>query len=74
MVGSLLGLGLGVLLEWYVIDVVLLDESGFSFPLCIAWSEVGLVLALSVGLATTVGLWPAWQATRVRLAEALAYE
>jgi len=57
-----------------VIDIVLLDESGFSFPLCVAWREAGLVLALSVGLATTVGLWPAWQATRISLAEALACE
>lgn len=74
LVGALLGLVIGILLEWYVLDVVLLDEAGFVFGMRIPWAEAGVVFGLSVVLATVVGLWPAWQATRIRIAEAIAYE
>jgi len=74
LVGAILGLVIGVLLEWYVIDVLLLDEAGFVFGLRVPWAEAGVVFGLSVLLATVVGLWPAWQATRIRIAEAIAYE
>jgi putative ABC transport system permease protein len=74
MVGAILGMGIGVLLEWYVMDVLLLDESGFTFPLRIPWKEAGVVAAASVALATLAGLWPAYQATRLRIPEAIAYE
>ncbi len=74
MIGAMLGLATGVLLEWYVLDVVLLDEAGYVCPMRVAWREAGLVLGSSVVLATFVGLWPAWHATRLRIAEALAYE
>jgi len=74
MVGAVLGLLIGLMLEWYVIDVVVLDESGFTFPILIPWAIAGVVMGLSVLLATLVGLWPAYQATRIRIAEAIAYE
>jgi putative ABC transport system permease protein len=74
VVGALLGFAFGLLLEWYVLDVMVLDESGLVFPLRVAWQAVGVVAVASVLLATLVGLWPAWQATRVRIAEAIAYE
>jgi len=53
---------------------LLLDEAGFVFGLRVPWAEAGVVFGLSVLLATVVGLWPAWQATRIRIAEAIAYE
>ncbi len=74
LVGAILGLATGLVLEWYVIDVVLLDEAGFDFPMRLPWQEAGVVFGLSVVLATVVGLWPAYQATRIRIAEAIAYE
>ena len=74
LVGAFLGLVIGILLEWYIIDIVLLDESGLTFPMLIPWFTAGLVGGLAVLLATVVGLWPAWQATRIRIAEAIAYE
>lgn len=40
----------------------------------IPWLEAGGVTAASVVLATLAGLWPAYQATRLRIPEAIAYE
>jgi putative ABC transport system permease protein len=74
VIGALVGFGIGLLLEWYVLDVLLLDEAGFTFPLRVPWLEAGVVAALSVALATLAGLWPAYHATRLRIPEAIAYE
>jgi putative ABC transport system permease protein len=74
VVGAVVGFGIGLLLEWYVMDVMLLDESGFTFPMRIPWREAGVVAAASVALATLAGLWPAYIATRLRIPEAIAYE
>jgi putative ABC transport system permease protein len=73
-VGAIVGFAVGLLLEWYVIDVLLLDESGFIFPMRIPWFEAGVVALASVALATLAGLWPAFLATRLRIPEAIAYE
>ncbi|MFM7148535.1 MAG: FtsX-like permease family protein, partial [Gemmataceae bacterium] len=74
IVGSLVGFGIGLLLEWYVLDIMLLDESGFLFPLRIPWMEAGLVTLFGVTLATLAGLWPAYHATTLRIPDAIAYE
>ena len=74
VIGAALGLALGFVLEWYVIDVLLLDEAGFVFPLRFPWLASGVVAAAAVVTATLVGLWPAWHATRLRIPEAIAYE
>jgi putative ABC transport system permease protein len=73
-VGAVVGFAIGLLLEWYVLDVLLLDEAGFIFPMRIPWFEAGLVTTASVVLATLAGLWPAYLATRLRIPEAIAYE
>ena len=74
LVGAILGLAIGIVLEWYLIGILLLDESGFVFPMLVPWMEAGVVAGLALVLATLVGLWPAWQATRIRIADAIAYE
>jgi putative ABC transport system permease protein len=73
-IGGLLGFGVGLLLEWYIINILLLDEAGFIFPLVVPWVAAGVVFGISVVMASLVGLWPAWHATRIRIAEAIAYE
>lgn len=73
-IGGVLGLGVGVFLEWYVVDVMIWDEAGFTFPLVVPWLAAGAVFAASAALATLVGLWPAYHATRLRIPEAIAYE
>jgi putative ABC transport system permease protein len=74
IIGAVVGFGIGLLLEWYVLDVLILDESGFRFALRIPWLEAGVVTLASVLLATLAGLWPAYMATRLRIPEAIAYE
>jgi putative ABC transport system permease protein len=73
-IGSVLGFGMGLLLQWYLLDLVLFDESGFVFPMRVPWVASAMVIGLSVVLATLVGLWPAYYATRMRIAEAIQYE
>jgi putative ABC transport system permease protein len=72
--GAVLGLAVGLALEWYVMQVMIRDEAGFVFALRVPWLAAGLVFGVSVALATLVGLWPAYQATRLRIPEAIAYE
>jgi putative ABC transport system permease protein len=72
--GALIGFGFGLFIEWYTIRLLLFDEAGFVFPMLVAWKPAGVVFGLSVVLAALVGLWPAYHATRLRIAEAIAYE
>jgi putative ABC transport system permease protein len=74
LVGAAIGAVVGLALEWYLLRIVLFDEAGFVFPVLVPWAGGGLVLGLCVALATVVGLWPAWMATRLRIPEAIAYE
>lgn len=74
LVGAIIGFGIGLLLEWYVLDILLLDESGFDFPLRVPWGEAGIVCLGSIVCATLAGLWPAYHATTLRIPEAIAYE
>jgi putative ABC transport system permease protein len=73
-IGSILGVIVGLALEWYVLRILLLDEAGFLFPMYVPWREAGLVVLASILLPLLVGIWPALQATRVRIADAIAYE
>jgi putative ABC transport system permease protein len=75
---TLLGLGFGLLLggalEWYVLRVILLEETGFVFPFRFPWTHAAIVaalVALSGGLA---GLGPAHRASRLQIVEAIAFE
>jgi putative ABC transport system permease protein len=72
--GAFIGFVVGVILEWYTIRFLLFDEAGFVFPMLVPWQPAAVVLGLSVVLATLVGVWPAYHATRLRIAEAIAYE
>jgi putative ABC transport system permease protein len=73
-VGALIGFGIGLCLQWYVIYVMVIDESGFLFPMQIPWIEGGLVCLGCVAAATLAGLWPATWATGLRIPDAIAYE
>src|SRR5262249_34393934 len=47
VIGSPLGVLFGLLLEWYAVKVILLEESGFRFPLTPPWREAGLIALLA---------------------------
>jgi putative ABC transport system permease protein len=72
--GALIGFVVGLFIEWYTIRLILPDETGFVFPLLVPWNLAAVVFTLAVVLAALVGLWPAYHATRLRIAEAIAYE
>jgi ABC-type antimicrobial peptide transport system permease subunit len=42
----------------------------FPFSMVVPWKPAAVVFSL----AALVGLWPAYHATRLRIAEAIAYE
>jgi ABC-type antimicrobial peptide transport system permease subunit len=52
----------------------ILDEAGFIFPMLIRWKPAVVVFSLAIVLAALVGLWPAYHATRLCIAEAIASE
>ncbi len=74
LVGTLLGLVVGLPMEWYAVRVVLFEETGFLFAMRIPWLEAGVIAALAVLAATLAGLGPAVHAMRLRIADAIAYE
>ena len=72
--GTLLGILIGIPLEWYVLRVVLVEESGFVFDLLIPWKQAAIIGAGSMMIAMLAGLLPAWHAVRTRIPDAIAYE
>lgn len=74
LIGTLIGLVVGIPLQWYVLNVVILEESGYLFPMLIPWGWSLIIAALAMVLATLAGLGPALVAVRQRIPEAIAYE
>jgi putative ABC transport system permease protein len=74
LIGGVLGVAFGLLLEWYALHVVMAEEAGFRFAMLIPWQEAGLIALASVVTATLAGLLPAVRAVRLRIADAIAYE
>jgi putative ABC transport system permease protein len=73
-IGILIGLAVGVPLEWYCVQVILFEEAGFLFPVLIPWLEAGVIAGIALLVATLAGLGPAWHTSRLRIPEAIAYE
>jgi putative ABC transport system permease protein len=74
VLGTGIGILVGIPLQWYVLRVVILEECGFLFPVYIPWAA-GLVISIvALASATAAGLGPALYAVRQRIPEAIAYE
>jgi putative ABC transport system permease protein len=74
IIGVALGAALGLVIEWYVLRVILLVETGFSFPVLLPWTDA-LMISAVVGVAAVVsGIAPALSASRIRVGIALARE
>jgi len=87
VVGTLLGVGIGVLMALNIDTVVPAVERAFGFqilsrevyyiselPSDLHWSDVWSVALVSLVLAFVATLYPSWRAARVNPAEALRYE
>jgi putative ABC transport system permease protein len=72
--GTALGVMIGLPLEWYVLKVVLVDESGFNFDVVLPWKQAAVIASAAVLTATVAGLLPALHAVRTRIPEAIQYE
>jgi putative ABC transport system permease protein len=74
LIGTLIGLTVGIPLEWYALRVVILEETGYSFPVYVPWTASLLIAAASLLTARLAGLGPALYAVRQRIPEAIAVE
>lgn len=74
VLGTILGILIGLPMEWYVLKVMFVDESGFNLDMLIPWKATLGIAAVSITLATLAGLIPAWRAIQTRIPDALQYE
>jgi putative ABC transport system permease protein len=74
VIGTIIGLAVGIPLQWYVLRVVILEESGYLFPMHIPWLAGTLIAVAAMSAATLAGLGPALHSVRMRIPEAIAYE
>lgn len=74
IIGMAFGLVIGAALEWYVLRVILLQESGFTFPVRFPWASAAVVAVLALAGSVLAGLGPALRAARMPIHEAIAYE
>ncbi|QJW97104.1 ABC transporter permease [Frigoriglobus tundricola] len=72
--GTVLGVLIGLPMEWFVLKVMFVDESGFDLDVLIPWRATLGIGAASITLATLAGLVPAWRAIQTRIPDALQYE
>jgi lipoprotein-releasing system permease protein len=87
IIGTLLGVGIGILLALNIDTVVPFIERAFNFqilsrevyyiselPSDLAWRDVISVALVSLVLSFVATIYPSWRASRVNPAEALRYE
>ena len=87
IIGTLIGVLVGIVLAWTVQDIVAFVESlfGVSFlqsdiypvsylPSHLLWGDVLTIALVSVFMSLLATLYPAWRAAKVRPAEALRYD
>ena len=74
LVGTLLGVGAGMLLEQYVIHVVLYDQTGYGFQAVFPWMETLIIAGVAIGMSALAGLGPALYNMKMNVTEAIAYE
>ncbi len=72
--GTLLGFLLGIPMEWFLLKVVMWEESGFYFPMLIPWLEAGGIALVAVLASLIAGIIPAAKAVGLNIPEAIAYE
>jgi putative ABC transport system permease protein len=72
--GTVLGVLIGLPMEWYVLRVMFVDESGFDLDVLVPWKAALGIGAASITMATLAGLIPAWRAIQTRIPDALQYE
>ncbi|HZZ79658.1 MAG TPA: FtsX-like permease family protein [Gemmataceae bacterium] len=72
--GSILGVIFAMPLQWYTLQILFLEESGYVFPVYVPWWEGAAVALTALAIAALAGVGPALYAVRERIPEAIAYE
>lgn len=72
--GSILGVVFAVPLQWYVLQVVFPEETGYSFAVYAPGAVSALIALTALVIATLAGIGPALYAVRERIPDAIAYE
>lgn len=73
-IGSVIGVMVGVPVEWYIMKVILFEETGLLLPMLIPWGEAAAIAGGALLVATLAGLVPALRTIHLRIPEAIAYE
>ena len=72
LLGILLGVGLGSLLSYNLVEAIGEDIPGLAFT--VPWMQIGIIVAIAYAFSLLTTFLPARQATRIYPAEALRYE
>jgi putative ABC transport system permease protein len=70
LLGTLLGMGFGILLSWVVVSSIDGLEIGLSFN----WARVGSIFVVGVLVGVVASVLPAWRATRLDMLDAMRSE
>ena len=70
VIGSLLGLVVGLAFGWIVTKGLSSEGLVFQVP----WGTLVLCLIVAAIVGVLAGVWPAWRASRMRVLDALSYE
>ena len=70
VIGSLLGLVVGVAFGWIVTEGLSSEGLAFAIP----WGTLVACLVVAAIVGVLAGAWPAWRASRMRVLDALSYE
>ncbi len=74
VIGTIIGVVVGIPIEWYSLRVVIFEETGFLFRFHFPWTEALVIGGAALGLAVVAGLGPAIYAVRQTIPEAISYE
>src|SRR5690606_9908269 len=72
--GGAVAIVLGGLVSYLWLSNSLYSVLGWSIEYSLPWQAVGIVFLVGVGVAIAASLYPARQAARIEIREALAYE
>ena len=72
LLGILLGVGLGSLLSYNLVEAIGEDIPGLAFT--VPWLQIGIIVAIAYAFSLLTTFLPARQASRIYPAEALRYE
>lgn len=74
IIGTVIGLAVAVPLQWYSLEIVFKEETGFRFPVHVPWLAALFISVVALVVTMIAGIGPALHAVRLRIPEAIALE